>query len=236
VVEHNSRDKEQEMADLLKRALRPASPSPEFRERLRQRLAQEAQERARKPKPVWQTPWIWAPAAAAALGLILALVLVPLLSTATGTLVIRITDAPPGEREITELNITVTKIEVHRAGDTDGGNGGWITVVEGSYPFELLGLAGVEELIGSAEVPVGKYTQIRIMAVGDTAVVDGLELPLDLPSDSLKIVNPPEFEIVEDGVTGLTLDFDIQEDGSIVDNGSKIILRPTIKIKVTQED
>ena len=239
MVEHNSQHEEQEMAELLKRALKPASPSPEFKERLRQRLIKEAQEQAtRKSKPVWQSPWIWAPAAAAALGLILAFLLVPLFSAATGTVVVRITDASPKQRTITELNVAVTRVEIHRAGDTESDEGTWETVFEGFYETNLLDLADVVDTIGSTEVPAGKYTQIRIGVEGSTAFVEEGELllPLKVPSEELKIVNPPDFEVTEDGTTILTLDFDIHEEGSIVDKGDSITLRPTIKLEVTQED
>jgi len=220
---------------MLKKALKPASPSPEFRERVRQSLAKEAREQANKPRPVWQSPWIWAPAAAAALGLILAFLVVPLFSVATGTMVIQIKDAQ-GERIIEELNIVVTKVEVHLA-DTEDEDGDWFTVVEGSYPFELLSLEGVPATVGSSEVPVGKYTQIRItVEEAGTAVVDDQELPLTVPSDQIKIVNQPQFEVTEDETTVVTLDFDLSEAGTIVDQGDKITLKPTIKIEVTQED
>jgi len=221
---------------MLKKALKPASPSPEFRERVRQSLAKEAREQANKPRPVWQSPWIWAPAAAAALGLILAFLLVPLFSVATGTMVIQIRDAQ-GERVIKELNIVVTKVEVHLAGDSEDEDGEWITVVDGSYDFELLGLQEVPATVGKSEVPVGKYTQIRIAVEEDgTAVVDDQDLPLKVPSDQIKIVNQPQFDVAEDGTTVVTLDFDLSQAGTIVDQGDNIILKPTIKIEVTQED
>ncbi len=236
MIEHSSQHEEREMAELLKKSLKPASPSPEFRERVRQSLSKEAQEQANKPQPFWRSPWIWAPAAAAALGLILAFLVVPLFSVATGTMVIQIKDAQR-ERDIEELNIVVTKVEVHLAGDTEDEDGEWITVVDGSYDFELLSLEGVPATVGSSEVPVGKYTQIRIEVEEDgTAVVDEQDLPLMVPSNEIKIVNQPEFDVVEDGTTVVTLDFDLSEDGTIVDQGDKIILKPTIKIEVTQED
>lgn len=239
MLEHNSRNKEQGLEELMKQAYKPAVPSPEFRERLRKRLAQEAQGQAsRQSQPVWRRPLMLAPLGAAALALVLAFVLIPLLtSPAMGTLEIRITDAPPDKRLITEINVNVTKIEVHKADDTDSDNGTWITVIEGSYPFDLLKLEGVEEPIGSKKVPAGKYTQMRINVEPLNAVVEGGQVVvLEIPSDSLKIINPPIFNVSEDGVTTVVIDFDLQKEGHIVDTGDKILLTPVIKLEVTRED
>ena len=225
------------MAERLKRALRPASPSPEFKERLRQRLHQEARDQAsHSRRPVWQTPWIWGTAAAAALGLILAFLIVPLFSTATGTLVIRITDAKPQDRTVTEVNILVERIDVHLAGDADTDNGSWINVFEGSYETDLLELAGVTDTIGSKEVPAGKYTQIRIQASGVSATVNDVEtVPLEIPSNELKMINVPDFDVAEDSTTVLTIDFDIEQ-SMFTHAADKIILQPVIKLEVTGED
>jgi hypothetical protein len=241
VLEHNSGKDDQGLKELLKQAYKPETPSKEFRERLQKRMAQEAQMQAsRQSQPAWRRPLIFAPLGAAALALVLALVLIPLLtSTAMGTLEIRITDAPKKTdegRTITEINVNVTKIEVHKSSDGGSDNGTWITVIEGSYPFDLLSLEGVQETIGSKEVPAGKYTQMRIEVVAVNAVADGEEVVLKIPSDTLKIVNPPIIEVSEDGRTVVVIDFDLAEDGSIVDANKTIIVSPVIKLEVTQED
>jgi hypothetical protein len=72
----------------------------------------------------------------------------------TGTLEVRVTDAP--DPSITAVYVTTDNIEVSIAGE------GWVSVIDEEITFELLALEGVEAILGSAELPAGSYTQIRL--------------------------------------------------------------------------
>ncbi len=63
-----------------------------------------------------------------------------------GRLEVRVTDLP--KPAITAINLTVENIEVHRSSD-----GEWTTVVEGPVKFDLIAVAGVEEILGSETLP-----------------------------------------------------------------------------------
>lgn len=105
--------------------------------------------------------------------------------------------------------------------------GEWVTVVEESQTFDLIALKDVKELLGTAELEAGHYTQIRLNVESALVTIDGVEYDLEVPSDSIKLVNA--FTIKEGNTTTLTLDFDIQESVHATGSG-KYILQPTIKV------
>ena len=150
-----------------------------------------------------------------------------------GTLEIWVTDAPP-EYDIESINVTVSQIDIHRAGDEE--EDGWLSVeITGDSTFDLLQLqaSDLEELLAEAEVGVGKYTQVRLtFGTVDITMEDGSEPPeFVLPSGKLKFVHP--FEIFSEETTILLLDFDA--DKSIVETGAdKIIFKPVVRLIIEQ--
>jgi len=150
---------------------------------------------------------------------------------ATGILEIRVTDAPPGYN-ISQILVHLTNIEVHKAGDQTGDEGRWIMVIEEAKSFDLIGLRGVEEILGEEELPTGHYTQIRMDVEIVGAVVDGESTSVDvvLPSGKLKLIGL--FEIGDNQKTVLTLDFDA--DASLVPTGEgKVQFKPVVKLVVS---
>ncbi len=143
----------------------------------------------------------------------------------TGTLEVRVTDLPSAT--ITAIEVTVEDIEVHRSSD-----GAWVSVVEGPVTFDLIALAGVEELLGSSELTPGEYTQIRLKVMSTTVTDDGEMLDAQVPGETLRIVRP--FDIVDGETTIATLDFDAEQ--SVVTLGTGTYhLRPVVKLLVRKE-
>ncbi len=154
----------------------------------------------------------------------------------TGILEIRVTDAPP-QRDVSEINVTLANIEVYKAADETGDEGEWVMVIGEAKPFDLIKLreSGVEDVLGEAEILSGHYTQIRMDVKLVDAVIDDerVEAGVVLPSGKLKMVG--SFEIEENQLTVLTLDFDA--DKSLVFTGEgKVIFKPVVKLRVTHED
>ena len=152
---------------------------------------------------------------------------------ATGTLEIRVTDTPP-QRNVEEINVNLSNIEVHRAGDEQDPDGEWIMVLTDAESFDLIKLrdAGVEEILGNEEVPIGHYTQIRMDVELVDALIDGIRVDTDvmLPSGKLRIVG--SFYITENQTTILTIDFDA--DKSLIFTGQgKVLFKPVVKLIVT---
>jgi hypothetical protein len=165
------------------------------------------------------------------------------LGTGKGTLKIYLTDAPGDYKEV---NIIISKIEGHIAGDGEEGEdkGSWEVLKEWTEGLlvDLIKLEDVSILLASLELEPNKYTQLRLFLLGgeeDAWVVlegsEGLEgpistEPLEIPSvyqTGIKLNR--SFEIVAGSITKLTIDFDAEE--SIVKTGNgKYKLKPVIHV------
>lgn len=145
----------------------------------------------------------------------------------TGTLVLQITDAP-GDLNISEALVTMSRVEVHRASfGNNNSTGEWVIVVEEPQTFDLIALQNVTELFGSTNLSAGWYTQIRLHVDEALVTIDGVQYNLTIPSETVKLIKP--FKIEANETTTLTLDFDVQK--SVHDNGDgEYILKPTIKV------
>src|SRR5260370_12940642 len=66
-------------------------------------------------------------------------------SSSSGSLSVGMSDAPPNLGDVTAVNVTVTKVEVHSGDGTETGDtstdSNWKTCCQGSKPFNLLTLA-----------------------------------------------------------------------------------------------
>lgn len=139
----------------------------------------------------------------------------------TGTLEVRVTDAP--DPSITAVFVTTDNIEVSIAGQ------GWLTVIDEEITFELLALEGVEAVLGSAELPVGKYTQVRLSVPEVLIEKDGELFTAEVPSGTIRLVGT--FEVEADTKTFISLDFDV--DKSLVDRKRQgFLFKPVIKLAV----
>lgn len=146
-------------------------------------------------------------------------------SEKTGTLSLKLTDAPT-DLNIEKAVITISQVAVHKAG-ADENESSWTTVVSEPQVFDLITLVNVSTLLGEKELGVGDYTQVRLSIDSAVVTIDGQDFPLEVPSDKLKLTKG--FSIEEGKTTVLTLDFDAKE--SIKDNGNEDYkLNPVIKI------
>jgi len=144
----------------------------------------------------------------------------------TGTVVMKITDAPP-ELNITEALVTISEVRVHSAG-TNETNGSWITVVDTPQTFDLIQLQNATDVLGGVNLPTGWYTQIRLFVDSALVTIDGVQYDLKIPSKNIKLITP---WMVQDNVTlTLILDFDVQKSIHQAGNSGKYIMKPTIKV------
>jgi len=143
----------------------------------------------------------------------------------TGTLVMKLTDAPP-ELNITEALVTISEVRVHYAG-INGTNGLWITVINESQTFDLIQLQNATEFLGEVTLDAGWYTQIRLFVESALVTIDGEQYDLEIPSKNVKLITP---WLVQDNETlTLILDFDVYKSVHKTGN-SRYIMRPTIKV------
>ena len=123
--------------------------------------------------------------------------------------------------------LTVENVEVHRSCGAD--ESGWQMVAAGPFEFDLLKLNGIEEILGQAELGVGRYQQIRLDVVkGRVTILNGNRL-IGVPSDKLRIVDG--LGVVEGQTAIVTLDFDAQRSIVFIPMRGPT-LRPVVKLLV----
>jgi len=172
-------------------------------------------------------------------------------SDSTGTISMSLTDEPASE--YSAFYITINDIQVHLKGN-ENDDENWRSVAAPTLPktFNIKDLtAGVREEIGLADLPVGDYTQMRLI-IGDTPD-DGINIEgeshestgfanyvidqngeyheLKIPSGyqtGFKIVHG--FSISTEQTTELLLDFVASQSVVIAGNSGKWLLKPTIKV------
>ena len=121
-----------------------------------------------------------------------------------------LTDAPASVYD--SVMITFSQVSAHL-------DSSWIILADTLMTVNLLELTnGNTVVIGSADVPAGHYTQIRLKIVDAYVVVNGEKHGMDVPSGSTSGLKfGPEFTI-EEGVTyEMVADFDVNR--SIVTTG-----------------
>ncbi|MFC1899511.1 DUF4382 domain-containing protein, partial [Chloroflexota bacterium] len=173
-----------------------------------------------------------------------------------GTLQINVTDPPPADVE--KAIVYLTNIEVHKANaeqeqeqeESQSGDdeqtqeqeqeqsqdteSGWFTVLEAPPSFDLMAVIDIEDVLGSANILTGKYTQIRMeVSSVEVTTTDGEQFTANVPSNKLKIVG--SFEIEAGTTTILTLDFDGQKSLVVTGNG-EAHFKPVVKLFIRDKD
>ena len=154
---------------------------------------------------------------------------------AKGTLEIRVTDAPP-QYNVTAINVLLSDIRVNQ-NENENADAEWVVVYEGPVAFDLLKLKeqGYAEILGQAQLDIGHYSQIRMDVEFVSAVIDSqtVDTGVDVPSGVLRLV--ASFDIRENKVTVLTIDFDAGQ--SLVFTGQgKINFKPVVTLTVEYPD
>ena len=147
--------------------------------------------------------------------------------TGQGQIKITMVDAPAGYDEV---NIVVTRVEVHKAG-TDSSSG-WFVINNTAATYDLLTLRnGASVVLGNNSLDAGHYTQIRlIIGTGSNVVIDGVTYPLEIPSGEQSGFKLNHSFVIEDGLLyELLLDFDAERSIVVTDNG-QYKLKPVIRM------
>lgn len=107
----------------------------------------------------------------------------------TGTLVVKVTDAPVPDLQ--HLNLTINKVEVSNE------TGNWVNlpISGGSLYFDLLTLHNATLDLAIGSIPVGNYTKIRMQIVTANATLsDGSPMTLNVPPGHIDIQIHVEIE------------------------------------------
>jgi len=166
-----------------------------------------------------------------------------------------VTDAPRSDN-VSEIWVTVNDVKIHEAtvaqvsanasGEVEGtiddsaDTGGWISAnLTGPNRFDLLTLrgdgdgGGLQQILGTANLTVGKYTQIRMTVEKVEVKIDGVLKDAVLPSGKLKFVHP--FDVQADSTTKLLFDFDADKFVNVTGSpkNPKIMVKPVVKLIVS---
>lgn len=150
-----------------------------------------------------------------------------------------LTDAPACGFD--EVNVTVTKVRVHASATAEETAAGWTDITPAApIKVNLLDLTnGSIAPLGTASLPVGKYTQVRLVLDPNTGTGMANSVkpsgsadlqPLETPSavqSGLKLTG--SFDITADQTTDLVIDFDACKSVLTKGNG-KYALKPVIKL------
>jgi hypothetical protein len=159
--------------------------------------------------------------------LMIAVLVNPLLSPVqakTGTLVVKVMDAPVPDLQ--HLNLTINSVQVSNE------TGDWVNlpISGGSLYFDLLVLQDVTKDLAIGSIPMGNYTKIRIQIVTANATLsDGTTITLNVPPRHVDI--QIRFEIEPGKTTSLIIEIvvdkiQIAERGS---SGNPANLNPQFK-------
>jgi hypothetical protein len=120
---------------------------------------------------------------------------------------------------IEELEVSIGKVEVHADGD-------WITLSETPKTFNLVELQDVEAVLAQADLSTGRYTQIRFEILDANGIINGQEVPVFVPSNTIKLVGL--LRVDENQISVANIDFLL--DKSVHKAGEKYIFKPVIKL------
>jgi hypothetical protein len=175
-------------------------------------------------------------------------------ASGSGTVVVKLTDAPFLTDSLKRVDIFVVRVEGRVAAadsteaDSDHENGsahGWKVLASPNAPFELLSLQnGASVTLGSTSLDAGSYNGFRFIidptkssaTLKNGRVLSGSSTPsITFPSASrsgIKVVLSKPVTIVGGGTTTLLLDFDVNESfvmrgNSIDQNG--LLFKPVIR-------
>lgn len=147
-------------------------------------------------------------------------------SSQTGTLTVSLTDAPISALD--QVNITFSEVSAHIDNE-------WISVRSEPVTVDLLEWNNGKSIaLGTAEVPAGDYTQIRLRIDAADVVTGGLSYQATVPSGAqtgLKL--GPAFTIQEGSTYELVVDFDARR--SVVATGppgdpARFQIKPTVRV------
>jgi hypothetical protein len=141
---------------------------------------------------------------------------------------VRVTDAPP-KKEVTSINVTVTSVEIHKAGASADDESGWLPMkLSGANTFDLLQISGLESVLATSDLTPGTYTQIRMDVTKVSVTFKGSQPEAaKLPSDKLKFTQP--FEVAAGQTTVLLFDFDALKSLNVTGWG-RVTFKPVIQL------
>lgn len=151
----------------------------------------------------------------------------PASTSGNGRLVLVVTDAATNMENISRIQMTIDRIEVHSATE------GWTTLSTNPQTYDLLALKaqGKWELAADAEIKEGTYNMIRMQVSNVTVTDNSGPHTAKLPSGELKIAN--NINVTAGRVSTVGFDFIADESLHLTGNG-QYIFAPVIQIEARE--
>ncbi|MCH8884058.1 MAG: DUF4382 domain-containing protein, partial [SAR324 cluster bacterium] len=161
----------------------------------------------------------------------------------SGSLEVRLVDAPSLISGIEAIDIVFDRVAVHRSSSAGGNTAGWAEVLgpgltQAQRTFDLLSLVnGNFAVLGPIELTEGRYQQMRIVVESATITIYGETADLDISSgEATGLKLSSGFVVEADRVLVVTLDFDAAKSVSEKPAGSENYkLKPVIRVLKTNE-
>ena len=141
-----------------------------------------------------------------------------------GKLQVELADAPAAFQAV---NVTVTSVEVHYLGESDGsGSARWLAVASNPGTFNLLSLQnGVTAVLGVSAIPEGKYDRIRLGLGAAEVVTGGTTTPMTIPAGAETGLSVDyAFTVAEKKGYTVVLDFDAAKSVRMDSNGAYMMM------------
>jgi hypothetical protein len=145
----------------------------------------------------------------------------------TGIIILGVTDRP--DEDISAIVVTANLIEGNVRNPETENQSDWQTLLDVEKSFDLIEVAGVEEILGETEIPAGIYNQIRMHVKSVVVTLNGKDIEAKVPSGIIKLVRPIEIKAEEETV--VTFDFDAEK-SVVVTGAGDVIFKPTVKLLV----
>lgn len=150
---------------------------------------------------------------------------------------IYLTDDPA---DYDKVLIDIQEVRVHTSETAEENDGGWVTLAgTRTGIYDLLELSGgLDTLLGTAELPAGKISQIRlILGSNNTLVIDEEEIDLKTPSAQQSGLKLKVNTVLNAGITyDIILDFDVARSIVRAGNSGNYNLKPVIRAIAQAQD
>ncbi|MGE5349402.1 MAG: DUF4382 domain-containing protein [Actinomycetota bacterium] len=155
-----------------------------------------------------------------------------------GRVVLKVTDAPFDISNIESALVTITKVELRKAGDGISDGNPFITLSEDTVTLDLIDLRnGVTETLLDMEIPTGTYDLVRLyvdeagLKLKDSEVIHRVKVPGG-GQTGIKIFLRPALEVSEGNLEEVLLDIDLSRSFILRGNpahNNGFIFKPVIR-------
>lgn len=158
----------------------------------------------------------------------------------SGSLKIALTDAPACGYDA--VNVTIEKVRVHQSSSANDNASGWSEItLNPARRVNLLNLTnGVLEELGQTPLPVGKYTQLRMILAENTTAVPfansvkptgSAEVELKTPSGQQSGVKANiNIDIAANQLADFVVDFDACKSVVVAGSSGQYLLKPVVSV------